>query len=266
MPSGLSITLSKMSQLSFRDRFFTPSVARAMTSPGAILLAGAGAGVVIATGLPLLAAPIVGLGAYVARVLAAVPRNEAAQRIDAFALPEPWRSSVVDAQKAQVRFGQAVKLAPAGPIRDRLVAIGERIDDGINEAFQIAKRGAQLVEARRNIDPANATRDLAALGQQFPDGPAAGSTAARTADALQSQIETATRLDEVLLDVRSRLQLLDARLDESVARAVELSVSVGDVDDLGAVGADVDGLVNEMEALRQALEETARTNRAAPSA
>ncbi|HMQ28585.1 MAG TPA: hypothetical protein PKA98_21545, partial [Acidimicrobiales bacterium] len=40
-----------MPRLSFRDRFFTPPVARAMMSPSGILLAGAGASVAILAGL-----------------------------------------------------------------------------------------------------------------------------------------------------------------------------------------------------------------------
>ena len=47
----------------------------------------------------------------------------------------------------------------------------------------------------------------------------------------------------------------NARLDEAVARAYELSVQASDVADLGGLGNDVDNLVVEMEALRQGLEE-----------
>ena len=49
-------------------------------------------------------------------------------------------------------------------------------------------------------------------------------------------------------------------MDEAVARAIELSVRGGDVD-LGGLGNDVEGLVGDMEALRQGLEEA---DRAAP--
>ncbi len=247
-----------MPQLSFRDRFLTPPVARAMTSPSGILLAGVGASLAIATGLPLAAAPAIAVAAWGARVLAAVPKAKPEERIDPFTLPEPWRSSVVEALKAQVRYQSAVAAADAGPIRTRLEAIGERIDDGIHEAWRIARRGAQLVVAREGIDADAARRELARVEADADATWAAGSNIERTAQALRSQIETAERLDTVLSDVRSQLQLLDARLDESVARAIELSVRVGDVDDLVGIDADVDGLVHEMEALRLALEETSR--------
>jgi hypothetical protein len=50
--------------------------------------------------------------------------------------------------------------------------------------------------------------------------------------------------------------LLNARLDEAAARTIELSVQAHDVSELGGLGADVDEMVDEMEALRQAIEET----------
>jgi hypothetical protein len=245
-----------MADLSLRDRFLTQPVARALFDPTGILAAGAGASAAIVAGLPLLAAPVAGALAWAVRVAAAIPRNEPKERIDPFALPDPWRGFVAEALKAQVRYEQVVSGAEAGPIRDRLRTIGERIDDGVHEAWRIARRGAQLVEARRGIDADEACRDLQRLGAHAAPS---GSAAERTVEALRSQIEAAERLDGTIVAARDQLRLLDARLDESVARAAELSVRVGDAAELGPVGADVDGLVHEMEALRLALEETSGT-------
>ena len=242
-----------MADLSFRDRFLTRPVADTLLAPSSILLAGAGASLAIVAGLPLLVAPVMGAAAWALRVLAAVPRNRGREEIDPFALPEPWRHFVVEALRAQVRYRQAIAGAEAGPIRQRLGTIGERIDDGVHEAWRIARRGAQLVEARHGIDDVDARRELGRVEQE---GAAAGSAADRTAQALRSQIEAADRLDSTIAAVRDQLRLLDARLDESVARAAELSVRIGDAAELAPVGADVEGLVQEMEALRLALEET----------
>ena len=245
-----------MARTSFRDRFLTPRVARTMMSPGAILLAGAGASVAIASGLPLVVAPVAAAAAWVVRVLASVPRNPPGQRIDPFELPEPWRTAVVEALKAQVRFTQAVDATDPGPIRARLESIGARIEDGIGEVHRIARRGVQLTSARAAVDAEEAARQLATIERDAREPWAAGSKMERTAEALRAQIATAQRLEALVADARAQLQVLDARLDESVARAIELSVQVDDADGLRAVGADVDGLVDEMEALRQALEET----------
>jgi hypothetical protein len=227
-----------------------------MFSPSGIVLAGLGASAVIATGLPLLAAPVAAVAAWAARVAVAIPRDRPAERIDPFTVSEPWRRFVVEALRAQVRYQQAVAATEPGPVRQRLESIGARIDEGVQEAWRIARRGAQLVDARATIDVADVRRELAAVEGQAGEGWARGSAVERTAAALRSQLDTADRLDRTIAEARSQLQLLDARLDESVARATELSVRIGDVDELGPVGADVDDLVQEMEALRLALEET----------
>ena len=62
-------------------------------------------------------------------------------------------------------------------------------------------------------------------------------------------------MDAVVNDAQDRLRLLDARLDEAAARVVELSVEASDEGMLG-LSSDVDDVVTDMEALRQALEET----------
>ena len=77
----------------------------------------------------------------------------------------------------------------------------------------------------------------------------------RTAEALRAQLATAERIDGVLNETRDRLGLLDARLDEAVARSLELSVRTDDPDQLGGVNSTVDEVLEEMEALRLALDE-----------
>lgn len=227
-----------------------------MTSPSGILLGGAGAALALATGLPLLIAPVAAVAAWGARVVAAIPRNPGGERIDPFSLAEPWREFVHEALQAQARYQAAIGTALDGPLRDRLSEIGQRVDDGVEACWRIAQRGQQLADARTNIDATEAAAELERVSDQADENWAKGSDIERTADALRSQVETAQRMDEVIAETRSQLRLLDARLDESVARAIELSVNADDAADLAGLGADVDGLVTEMEALRQALEET----------
>jgi hypothetical protein len=239
---------------SFRDRFLTPPVARAITSPSGILLAGAGASAAILIGLPI--AAIVGLGAaaWAARVAVAVPRDSTdGQHIDPFALQDPWRGFVRGALSARKKFEEAVTNARRGPLRDRLTEIGGRLDDGVNECWRVARQGQALADARSQLDTSEAQRELATLDQSSP-------SQSKTAEALHAQIASAQRVESTITDARDRLRLLDARMDEAVARAIELSVRGGDVD-LQGLGNDVDGLVGDMEALRQGLEEA---DRAAP--
>lgn len=246
-----------------RDRFFTAPVARAILSPLGILAAGAGTTVGILANLPVAAAVALGVAAWGGRVAMAVPRASGRPRIDPFTLNDPWRRFVQKALQARARFDEAVGNARSGPLRDRLGEIGERVDAAVRECWQIANRGQELADARRQIDAGDAEGKLAELeavtgtadpgARANPASPAAA--AESTAAALLAQLATASRLDVTISETRARLQLLDARLNEAAARSIELSVRAGGLAALAGLGADVDSLVGDMEALRQGLEE-----------
>lgn len=249
-----------MARLSFRDRFFTPPVANALVSPTGILLAGAGVAVGIVAGLPIAAAAAIGGVAWAAKVGLSIPRNPRADRIDPFALQDPWRSFVRDAQQSAGRFGRAVQQAKHGPLRDRLDEIRDRLETGVQESWRIARSGQALADARSQIDVRDITYQLTQMnGPPGTPPPAPGSAQAQTIEALEAQISTVGRMDTLLSETIARLRLLDARIDESVTRAIELSVRAQSSDDLGGLSADVDSLVGELESLRQALDETEPT-------
>ncbi len=245
-----------MARLSLRDRFFTPPVARAITSPTGILALGAGAGLGILSGGGVIAAVVVGLIAFAGRVGLAIPRGASEERIDPFAVSEPWRHYVQDALQAHRRFTEAVDSARSGPTQDRLRQIDDRVSTGVREVWRIARSGHDLVDARRRLDPQGIRREIEATKANADQPWASGSTMDRTMESLQAQLATVERLERVIADADSRLRLLNARLDEAAARTIELSVRAHDVADLGGLGNDVDQMVDEMEALRQAIEET----------
>jgi hypothetical protein len=187
-----------------------------MTSPSGILLAGATASAGILIGLPLAGVLAVGAAAFAARVAVAVPRDRRDRpRIDPSSLRDPWRRFVKEALGARRRFDGAVRDARSGPMRDRLSEIAQRIDDGIDECWRIARQGQALTDARKRLDGDD---------HETVEG----------------------------------LRLLDARLDQAAARAVELSLHAADDTELSLLSDDVDGLVDDLEALRQGMEETAR--------
>ncbi len=250
----------------FRDRFLTPQTARAITSPGAILSAGAGASVVILAGAPVAAAAAVGALAYAGVVAWRMPRDVDGERIDPRALHDPWRRFVLEALDAQQRFARAVRHAPAGPLKARLESIGARLATGVRECWRIARHGQALEEALGQLEPVGEVQRRLAQVNADLTGPRAGDERlSQMAEALRSQIASTSRITEVAHDTRDRLRLLDARMDEAVARAVELSLSTssGDEGVVGGLGSDVDDLVSEMESLRLALEEASHP-RAAP--
>jgi hypothetical protein len=249
------------------DRAKTPRVARAITSPSGILLAGAGASAAILGGLPLIAAAGIGLAAWAARVALALPRKAPEDRIQPERLAEPWRSFVREAQDAARRYRRAVAATAPGPLRERLADIGTRIDTGVLESWRVAKRGDALEGALGDMDLRAVADELRAVEAEAAArrGPQ-GASLERTVAALRAQLSSASRLGAVAAEARDRLRLLDARLDEAVARAVELSLGAGDVSAAGGLQGDVEQLVEEMEALRAALDDAGPTPSASPAA
>ncbi len=231
----------------------------AATSPSALLLAGAGMSAAIVGGLPIAAVAALGALAWVGRVALAVPRQRAGDRINPNRVSDPWRRFVIDAQQAQARFDRTVRQSQTGPIKDRLAMIGRRIADGVNECWRIAQQGDQLVGAFRQLDVRNTEHELGELQQDLEAarGDADRSKSLQRAiAAVEAQLASAERIRAVAEDASDRLKLINAQLDEAVARAVELSVGSHDVGDLRPLTDDVDNLVNELEALRQGMEET----------
>ena len=242
-------------RLSFRDRFFTPRVARAIWSPLSILLLGAATATGIVVGLPVVAAAAIGLGVYAAKVGLSIPRNTSTiDRIDPFVLRDPWRGYVQGAQSAKLRFDRTVAGTRTGPIRDHLARVASRLDDAIAESWRIAVRGNDIDGAIGQLSTTQADRELATLqAQQTQSG--SSPDVESTIRSLEAQISSGRRMQEVSISTQNRLRLLDARFAELVARAVE--VSVGSADS-AVLGDDVDDLVNDLEGLRQAMDDTKR--------
>lgn len=246
-----------MASTSFRDRFFTRPVSHALTSPSGILAAGAGAAIGIVATAPFsipiavlggLAGGAIGLGG---RLLAAMPRATSGPRIDPFAVQEPWRHSVIDALQAKVRFEQATRSFAAGPLRDAVERVGGQVGDAVEQCWEVAQQGDLVARARSNIDEKAIAREMHRLQATIADR-TPSETQVRTLEALQSQADSAERLDRLLSETTERLDLLNARLDQSVTQAIELSVSnrAGDAE---AIGADVGRIVDELETLRLAM-------------
>lgn len=247
-----------MPRPSLRDRLFTPKVVEAAASPLGIGLFGAGAALAILAGLPILGAAAIGLGAWGIRVAAAArsgrSAGRSAKKVEPFTLSDPWRQYVINAQVAKKRFDSVVNGMTAGPTQARLEAMDDRLGDGIDESWKIAQRGHEITQALRVLGTTDAERELAQLTSNSSPTAVPTDAEASLLQALQSQVDAANRLRATEQSAHDRLKVLDARFDELVARAIEVSVGAGDSELLGN---DVDGLVTELEALRMAIDETA---------
>lgn len=237
--------------MTLKDRLFRRSTADLMTGPGGILAAGGGAAVAIVTGLGPLAAVAAGAAAWAGRVgvgLARRPLVTEQPKLQRPTLREPWARYADEALASRDRFHETAEGA-GGAAGERMSAMTERIDRGVEAIFSVAARAQVLEDARRQLDPTSALSDLESLRA---DSTAADRPAVRrTIESLEAQVSAAQRVDAELVDTADQLGLLDARLDEAVTRAVELSVQGSP--DLAGLDREVDDMVLDMEALRQAI-------------
>lgn len=242
-------------------------LAEAITAPGSLLLAGAAAGLAVAAAGPvgLGAGVVVWLGSTLFRLRPKSAAPTKPVRIDPFTLGEPWRQYVQSAEQARVRFQAAVAHTPAGALRDNLAAIGTRVDDAATELWGVANRAFRLERSLTTLNPASVRAELADAQRELDrnSDPARIPVLESTVRSLEAQLASNERLTGSVISAQDRLRELDAQLDELVARGVELSVSATTTDDFSELRVDVDNVATQMEALRQAFEETNRLDRGA---
>jgi len=239
-------------------RVRTPAVARAVTSPSAVLVAGAGMSAAVLAGAPLALAAVAGGLAWAARVALALPRRPGGQpNMRPASLSQPWRGFVEGAQQSRNRCAQAAERLRPGPLQNRLRDVSRRLDQAVAECWRVAQQGDALEAALGQLDPGSVRAELVEVRAERAGAEGASRAALdRAEQAIRAQLASVERLATVARDTRSRLRALDAQLDEAVAQAVELSVSSGDTSRLSPVAADVESVVGELESLRLALAET----------
>ena len=230
------------------SRRLEPTVFLAMISPLTVgLVVGAGALTRLVTG-SWLAAIVVGLLAWIARVVLASTIAKRVRglerRIDPFALREPWRFFVRDALNARQRFADALASADDGPLRQRLDEIRADLDQAVTVTWDVARRGQQLTDARRRIDVGALDRTLSSTDPADPRHTAAAAQKA-SHDRLRAREE----------QTRERLEVLDARLDETIVRAGELATRTGGSLEIDELAGQITGMVDELDSLRIALDE-----------
>jgi hypothetical protein len=243
----------------------TPAVARAMFSPSAILLGGGAASAAILLGLwPL--APVAALVGWGAKVALAVPRKRRST-INPGKLPDPWRTFVLEAAQAAKRFDDIVRTLPAGPLRTELAEVGGRVSEGVRDCWEIANRGVALDHARKQLALGQVAAELDRLRSERALRADQGMDVASidmAINAVQRQLAAGQRIETAAFEARDRLRVLNAQLDEAVAAVVEMSLRPSADRSAGAIRGQVDGIVDELEALRLALDETDTLSASSP--
>lgn len=219
--------------------------------PPAALGLGAGLGIGLLSGLAALPAVAVALGAYVTGTAVALMRRRwrrpRVERIDPFTVGETWRGPVKGAMQAAARYHQVVQSIPPGPVRERLVDIGASIDRGIEECWRFARRGHALAGELSALDGPGTQRRLVEAGEASDD---------TLVPSLRSRLAAAERLQVMVDQARQHLVALEARLHEAVATAVEVSQLLDEAGGGGHLAPEVDEVVDQLVALRSALDET----------
>lgn len=177
-------------------------------------------------------------------------------RLDPFTLSEPWRRFAQDAQSSRRQFDDAVRRTRSGPTQDRLASLGEQINTSIAEVFDTARAGHELSDALSRIGAPSVRRQIAALERDREDQTDQSETAGSTLDALNARLATADRMAATISDTERQLRLINARLSEAVTRCIELSVGEFLPDEFSAVEGTVTSITDELEALRDALNES----------
>lgn len=230
------------------SRRLEPTVFLAMISPITVgLVVGGIALGRITTGSWAIAAAV-GVAVWVVRVVASIfvarRIRSLAPRIDPFALRDPWRPFVRDALRARQRLDDSIAHADAGPLRDRLLEVAGRMTEAVEITWDVARRGQQLTDARRAIDLPAIERTIERTGTDDPRHRAA--VAQRDSRARLAAREDATR---------DRLEILEARIGETVVRASELATRSGGATGIEELEAQVGDMVTELDSLRIALDE-----------
>lgn len=174
------------------------------------------------------------------------PRDPLAA-VDPAAVSPRFAPAVAASLDARARFAQVVAGLHDGPARDALTAVGARLDEGVLAVWQTARRATEVERTVTALDPDRVTDDYKRARRSGGDPELEAVLAQRFA--------SVQRLLNALDDTEERLRLLEARLGAAVAGAAE--VALGATAGVEALGAQMDGVVVELDTMRRALDELA---------
>jgi hypothetical protein len=218
-----------------------PSLVRAAVSPTAIIAVGVGVGIGLLANSAVVAV-VLGATFWAGRMVAALIARAVRQSrsrpkpadLDPWSVPEPWRQLVQQALAAQTHFDQTIQDWPAGPIKERLVALQPRVYVSVEQVGAIAKRGAALggwsggiaIPGRPSADQlSEQLRQVADERQQLSEeAPQRDAILARTEESIAAQLRAVRNAEDAAAMTHDRLRLLVATLDQTVTSLLALGV------------------------------------------
>jgi hypothetical protein len=166
--------------------------------------------------------------------------------VDPDLAPRRFAGSVAAALDARRRYAEIVGRARPGPVRNRLAMLGARVDEGVGAVWATVTRAGDIEATLADLGPERVTAE-------YKDAKRSGADP-ELVEVLAQRFTSVQRLLNTLDDTDERLRLLDARLGATVARAAEVALSASQ-DGVDDVGAELDGVVDDLTALRLALDE-----------
>jgi hypothetical protein len=154
---------------------------------------------------------------------------------------------VAEALQSRRRYRELLDGLRPGPVRDRLERTRERVDAGVLAVWDTAVRATDIERTLATLGPERVAAEYkrAKRAGDEPDVEAA----------LGQRFVSVQRLLNTLDDTDDRLRLLDARLGAAVAQAAEVALDVAGPSAADALDAELAGVVDELAALRSALDE-----------
>lgn len=165
--------------------------------------------------------------------------------VDPSAAPPRYAAAVADAVAVRRRWQAVVAGLRDGPTKDRMGELGERVDAGVLAVWETATRAAEVERVAEGLDVDRVTADYKAAKRDPAADPA-------LVEALRARFESTQRLLNATDGVADQLRLLDARLGAAVARGAEVAL-LASPDGALALGAELDAVVGELDALRDGL-------------
>ena len=243
---------------------------RAAASPGALVLAGAGAAIGVLVFHTWFVALILAFAGWSARVTAAALARrrqlEAARprpaAIDPWSVPEPWRPLLQQVANSQQRFDQVVADWPPGPMKDRLRYLQPQVWSDVGALAAMARRGAVMSGwtavppvGRPSVESlSEELRRVAA--ERGARGSQANSDLDRREEALASQLRALRHSEQSAAELLDRMRSAAAQLEQTVTDLLALG---GEAVGVNTVSGSLEQLSEEVSALRSALAETSGT-------
>lgn len=169
--------------------------------------------------------------------------------LDLGAVPARLVGAVEQAVDAYRRWQQVTGTVAPGPLADRLQQLGVQVQAGVLELYGTAARVGEVERILQALDPDGATAAYKAARRQASVGQAPPEM-----EALEARFASVQRMMNLVADAEEQLRGIDARLLAAVARGAEVAITAdADAGGLTRLGADLDGVIGQLGAVRSAL-------------